>query len=148
VPKEREPYVQGPIPTWRGPIKDAQGNWITSHVINQDIIAWVGQGTIADRGREHLGASDVGITMIRKRFFDELAAVSKGAEPKGIIRNANVARRVDLPNMERARCVDGVTLKEFDNIPVLKVRLTGFRWQYGQPAEVRRAFEQAIGIGS
>jgi 5,5'-dehydrodivanillate O-demethylase len=148
VPKEQEPYVQGPIPTWHGPIKDAQGNWITSHVINQDIIAWVGQGTIADRSQEHLGASDVGITMIRKRFFDEIAAVAKGAEPKGIIRNSNVAKCVELPNMERARCVDGVMLKEFENIPVLKARLTGFRWQYGQPAEVRRAFEQAIGIGS
>jgi 5,5'-dehydrodivanillate O-demethylase oxygenase subunit len=86
--------------------------------------------------------------MIRKRFFEELAAVAKGAEPKGIIRNSNVAKCVELPNMERARCVDGVMLKEFEDVPVLKARLTGFRWQYGQPAEVRRAFEQAIGIGS
>jgi hypothetical protein len=50
--------------------------------------------------------------------------------------------------MERARCVDGVSLEEFDNIPILKARLTGFRWQYGQPAEVRHAFEQALGIDS
>jgi 5,5'-dehydrodivanillate O-demethylase len=148
VPRGREPYVQGKVPTWHGPVKDAQGNWITSHVINQDIIGWVGQGVIADRSRENLGASDVGITMMRKRFFDELAAVANGAEPKGILRSANEARCVELPNMERARCVDGVTLAEFANFPVLKARLEGFRWQYGQPEEVRRAFEQAIGIGS
>jgi len=86
--------------------------------------------------------------MIRKRFLDELAAMAKGAEPKGIIRNSNVARCVELPNMERARCVEGVTLEEFDTIPILKARLQGFRWQYGQPPEVRRAFEQAIGITS
>jgi 5,5'-dehydrodivanillate O-demethylase len=146
VPKGREPYEQGAIPTWYGPIKDAQGNWISSHVINQDIIAWVGQGEIADRSKEHLGASDVGISMIRGRFFEELSAVAAGAEPKGIIRNSNVAKCVALPNMERARCVDGVTLAEFETIPVLKARLTGFRWQYGQPPEVRRAFEEAIGI--
>jgi 5,5'-dehydrodivanillate O-demethylase oxygenase subunit len=147
VPREREPYVQGPIPTWHGPIKDAHGHWISSHVINQDIIAWVGQGTIADRGKEHLGASDVGIVMMRKRFLDELAAVAKGAEPKGIIRDPNVARCVELPNMEHARCVEGVTAKDFETIPILKARLQGFRWQYGQPPEVRRAFEAAIGIG-
>jgi 5,5'-dehydrodivanillate O-demethylase len=146
VPREREPYVQGPIPTWHGPIKDAQGRWISSHVINQDIIAWVGQGTIADRAKENLGASDVGITMIRKRFFDELKALAQGHEPKGIIRNSNVARCIELPNMERKRCVEGITLKEFETIPVLKARLQGFRWQYGQPPEVRRAFEEAIGI--
>jgi len=146
VPRGREPYVQGPIPTWYGPVKDSQGNWISSHVINQDIIGWVGQGVIADRSHENLGASDVGITMMRKRFFDELAAVARGAEPKGTLRSANQARCVELPNMERARCVDGVTLAEFANIPVLKARLEGFRWQYGQPEAVRRAFAQAIGI--
>jgi 5,5'-dehydrodivanillate O-demethylase oxygenase subunit len=146
VPKEREPYVQGPIPTWHGPIRDGEGRLISSHVINQDIIAWIGQGVIADRSRENLGASDLGIAMIRKRFFEELDAVKAGAEPKGIIRNSNVARCVELPNMERARCVEGVSLKDFETIPILKARLKGFRWQYGQPPEVRRAFEAAIGI--
>ena len=86
--------------------------------------------------------------MIRKRFFEELAALARGAEPKGIIRNSKFARGVELPNMERERCVEGVTLKEFETIPILRARLRGFRWQYGQPPEVRRAFEQAIGIGS
>ena len=70
----------------------------------------------------------------------------KGFEPKGIIRNSNAARCVALPNMERQRCVEGVTLKDFETIPILQARLQGFRWQYGQPPEVRRAFEQAIGI--
>ena len=58
VPKERDPYVQKRVPTWRSPIKDAAGRWITSHVINQDIVAWVGQGGIADRTRENLRSSD------------------------------------------------------------------------------------------
>ena len=60
VPKESEPYEQNTIPAWWGPIKDADGRWITSHVMNQDFVAWVGQGTIADRTKEHLGASDKG----------------------------------------------------------------------------------------
>jgi len=66
------------------PIKDENGRWISSHVINQDIIAWVGQGRIADRTKETLGASDLGIAMMRKRLFDELDAVARGAEPKAV----------------------------------------------------------------
>src|SRR5207248_352624 len=42
VPKGREPYVQGKVPAWQSPIRDENGRWISSHVINQDIIAWVG----------------------------------------------------------------------------------------------------------
>ena len=52
----------------------------TSRVINQDInhdiVARVGQGTIAARSRERLGASDCGITMLRRRFFAELTPSS------------------------------------------------------------------------
>ena len=92
VPKGREPYVQDKVPTWVSPIKDANGRWISSHVINQDIIAWVGQGTIADRTKENLGASDLGIAMMRKRLFEELDAVARGDEPKGTVRSANVAQ--------------------------------------------------------
>jgi 5,5'-dehydrodivanillate O-demethylase len=146
VPKGKEPYVQGKVPTWYGPIKDEEGRWISSHVINQDIVAWVGQGRIADRSKENLGASDLGIAMMRKRYFEEIDAVQKGREPKGVIRNPDAGRFVELPNMERERCVDGVALEEFKNYPVLKARLTGFRWQYGQPPEIRRAFERAIGL--
>jgi 5,5'-dehydrodivanillate O-demethylase len=147
VPKGREPYVQDKVPTWISPIKDASGRWISSHVINQDIIAWVGQGTIADRTKETLGASDLGIAMMRKRFFDELDAVAKGAEPKATLRNANVASSIELPNITRKTSVEGITLAEHENYPLLKVRLKGFRHCAGQPAEVRKAFEQAMGIG-
>jgi 5,5'-dehydrodivanillate O-demethylase len=128
------------------PIKDGAGRWITSHVINQDIIAWVGQGRIADRSRENLGASDLGIAMIRKRLFDELAAVARGSDPKGIIRNPNVASRVELPFFNKKESVEGLTLAEHARYPLLKARLKAFRHCYGQPPEVRRAFEQAMGI--
>src|SRR6202012_450226 len=84
VPIEREPYVQDRIPTWHGPIKDAlTGTWITSHVMNQDFVAWLGQGAIADRTQEHLGTSDKGIMMIRRRFFEEMERIAAGGEAKG-----------------------------------------------------------------
>ena len=88
MPQECEPYVQGAIPTWTSPIKrPSTGRRITSHVINQDIVAWVGQGTIADRSRETLGASDRGVTMLRRRFFAELTPSSPDEFEK-IIRTA------------------------------------------------------------
>src|SRR5438105_14956570 len=148
VPKGREPYVQGKVPTWVSPIKDENGHWITSHVINQDIIAWVGQGRIADRTKETLGASDLGIALMRKRLFDELDAVAQGREPKAVIRSSKVARCVELPNITKRTSVEGITLAEHDNYPLLKARLQGFRHCFGQPPEVRRAFEEAMGISS
>ena len=147
VPKGREPYVQDTVPTWTSPIKDASGRWISSHVINQDIIAWVGQGRIADRSKETLGASDLGIAMMRKRFFDELDAVAQGREPKAVVRSSNVAKCIELPNITKQTSTEGIRLEEFPNYPLLNARLKGFRHCFGQPPEVRRAFEQAMGIG-
>ena len=145
VPKGREPYVQEKIPTWVSPIKDQSGRWISSHVINQDILAWVGQGVIADRTKENLRSSDVGITMMRQQFFADLEAVAAGKDPKGVIRNSNVAKCIALPNMMREINTDGIQLQEFQNHPLLKQRLQGFVHHIGQPPEVRRAFEEAMG---
>jgi 5,5'-dehydrodivanillate O-demethylase len=146
VPKGREPYVQGTVPTWVSPIKGEDGRWITSHVINQDIVAWVGQGTIADRTKENIGASDLGIAMIRKRLFDDLDAIARGEEPKAIIRSANLARCVELPYFQKKESVEGIPLADFKKYPLLNLRLTGFRHCYGQPPEVWRAFQEAMGI--
>jgi 5,5'-dehydrodivanillate O-demethylase len=146
VPKGREPYVQDSVPTWVSPIKDDNGRWITSHVINQDIIAWVGQGPIADRTKENIGPSDLGIVMIRKRLFDDLDTIAQGREPKGIVRNPNVARCVELPYFQKRESIEGITLEEFEKYPLLKARLKAFRHCYGQPPEVRHAFEEAMGI--
>jgi 5,5'-dehydrodivanillate O-demethylase len=146
VPKGREPYEQDSVPTWVSPIKDENGRWITSHVINQDIIAWVGQGPIADRSKEHIGASDLGIVMIRKRLFDDLDAIAQGRDPKAIIRNSNVAKCVELPFFQKKESVEGIPLEDYEKYPLLKARLKAFRHCYGQPPEVRRAFEEAMGI--
>ena len=146
VPKGREPFVQTRVPTWRSPIKDANGRWITSHVMNQDFVGWVGQGTIADRTRENLRSSDVGISMMRQRFFAEIEAVQAGRNPKGIVRDAAQARSIALPDMGREINTQGIALEDFHKDPVLRQQLEGFRHLYGQPPEVRRAFAQAMGF--
>lgn len=146
VPKEQEPYVQKRIPHWHGPIKRDDGRWIDSHVINQDIVAWVGQGPVSDRTKETLGASDRGISMIRNRFFEELEAMQAGAEPKGVIRDPQAARLVKLPIAERKRFLDGLPVAEYLKHPYYAKRLRNFPWNAGQPDVVRREFCDAMGI--
>ena len=147
VPKGREPYVQERIPTWTSPIKDTDGRWISSHVINQDIAAWVGQGRIADRTKENLRSSDVGISMMRQRFFAEMEAVAMSRDPMGVIRDPVVAKNVQLPNMMREINTKGLPLEEMTKHPLLGPRLEAFRFHKGQPPDVRRDFENAMGIG-
>ena len=148
VPRDCEPYVQDRIPAWHGPITDpATGRWISSHIMNQDFVAWVGQGTVADRTQEHLGTSDRGILAIRKRYLADLETISRGQDPKAVIRNPEVNHAVPLPVADRRYLIDGVTREELLRHPVLAKHLThGYPFQAGQPEEVREAYEAAMGI--
>ena len=146
VPSERRPYVQGSIPTWHGPLKDTQGQWIDTHVMNQDFRAWVGQGVIADRRREMLGASDRGIVVMRQRFLKELEAVAIGAEPKGLMRDPQRNVKVQLPMMSRERVLGSLRTQDILADPVKKRAYTTFILQAGQPESVRLQFSQAMGI--
>ena len=148
VPRDREPYVQPSIPAWRGPVQDAStGRWITSHVMNQDFIAWIGQGTITDRTREHLGTSDAGIIMMRQRFLKDIEAIGRGEDPKATIRDPAVNRCVTLPIADRKRLVEGVSAEEATRGPIGAGRLaTDYVFQAGQPREVRKAYAAAMGL--
>ena len=146
VPQEMEPFDQGAIPAWRGPIADADGRWITSHVMNQDFVAWVGQGVIADRTQEHLAASDKGILMMRRRFLAELDATAKGAEPKGLIRDPEKNKAVQLPAANRDFYVHGRPKAQMRLHPTVGSPIRAYPFQAGQPEEVRLAFEAAMGF--
>ena len=84
VPGE-EPFEQDTIPCWTAPVADpVTGRWIDTHVMNQDFVAWVGQGVVADRTREHLGESDRGILMMRRKMFEQAEVVREGGEPMAL----------------------------------------------------------------
>jgi 5,5'-dehydrodivanillate O-demethylase len=148
VPKDREPFEQIRIPHWYGPIRDpATGRWIDTHVMNQDFIAWVGQGTIADRTQEHLGHSDRGITLMRQRFFSELESIAAGGEPKGLIRDPVKNELVSLPIVGRDQYLAGMTLEEIVSSPAFnQATPRSYPFQSGQPEDVRRAYEDAMGF--
>jgi 5,5'-dehydrodivanillate O-demethylase len=149
VPKDREPYVQNRIPYWTGPIRDPKtGRWITSHIMTQDFVAWVGQGIVSDRTKEHLGVSDRGVIMIRNRFLSDIEVVAKGGDPKGILRDPARNHCVELPIMYREAFRDGLTREEIARFPDQQANpfaLRPYAFQAGQPEEVRRAYEDAMG---
>jgi 5,5'-dehydrodivanillate O-demethylase len=140
--------VQEKIPAWRGPVKDeATGRWISSHIMNQDFVAWVGQGVIADRTKEHLGSGDRGVILLRQRLLADLEAIQRGEDPKGVIRDAAVNRSLSLPIAERERLTEGMDLETMRKHPILGRELTdGYPFQLGQPAEVRHAYLDAMGV--
>ncbi len=147
VPRDREPYVQEQIPAWHGPVFDAEtGRWISSHVMNQDFVAWMGQGTIADRTREHLGTSDTGIIMMRQRFLRDIEGLARGEDPKAVTRDAEVNRCIPLPIADRKNLTEGQTIEQIEKHPLAGGQLKDYIFQAGQPAEVRKAYAEAMGI--
>lgn len=145
VPTESEPYIQDRIPTWYAPTVDLDGDWITSHVSNQDIVAWISQGRIADRTQEKLGASDRGVVALRRQFFDDLDAIEKGKDPKGIIRDPRLNNRIVLPCVSREDMIKGLPKAQMLEHPILGPFMRDFFLLAGQPKEVKDAFEQAMG---
>lgn len=145
VPTEAEPYRQAEIPAWRGPLKDEHGEWINTHILNQDFLTWAGQGTITDRSRESLGASDKGIAMFRLRLMNDLTAIAEGKDPKGVIRNAACNRQLLLPSAVREEMIHGLSAADMARNPHLGPFLVDFFLQAGQPEAVRAEFERAIG---
>jgi 5,5'-dehydrodivanillate O-demethylase len=149
VPKEREPYVQAHIPAWHSPLTDPRtGRLITSHIMQQDFVGWMGQGTIADRTQEHLGRSDRGIVMLRKRFLADLDAIEAGGEPKAIVRDPAVNCCIALPVIDRDALTNGQPLETVRGYHAGRIKTYGDTFPYlaGQPDAVRRAFEDAMGF--
>jgi 5,5'-dehydrodivanillate O-demethylase len=138
--------VQTTIPSWEGPIRDPRtGRWVSSHIMNQDFIAWVGQGTIADRTQEHLAASDRGIILMRKRFLDDMDRIERGEDPKAIVRDPLHNECIELPIIDRHLYTEGLPLDEMLGDPAFDPH-RGYPFQVGQPEAVRRAFMDAMGL--
>jgi 5,5'-dehydrodivanillate O-demethylase len=146
VPHEREPYVQTRIPTWESPVVDPiTGRFVDTHIGSQDFIAWVGQGEIADRTMEHLGLSDRGIILMRKRFFDDLKRIERGEDPSGLIRDPAKNTCIPLPIASRDFLMNGVPLAEMLEDPSLDPR-GGFSSFAGQPPGVFQEYLEAMGL--
>jgi 5,5'-dehydrodivanillate O-demethylase len=86
---------QPSVPDYQIPVWGADGRHRVDYVEGQDIMAWVTQGAITDRTVEHLGRSDIGVTMLRRMFKEQMARVARGEDPLGVYRDYR--SRIDLP---------------------------------------------------
>jgi 5,5'-dehydrodivanillate O-demethylase len=101
--------------------------------MNQDFVAWVGQGPIADRTKEHLGESDRGIILFRRRMLEEAAVVARGGDPKAVIRDPAKNVKLALPRVRQGRGAPmGVTPD----------RPRPMLWHAGQPREIAEEIER------
>lgn len=155
VPAESRPYVQDEIPHWYATMVGEDGRMLTTHVINQDTVAWAGQGAVTDRENEHLGNSDAGVIRLRHQLLDDLDAVARGEDPMGVIRDPEKNVRISWPDDRRADITAAVPRSQWWEAKVRAAKLNGLRaeddyfiFYAGQPPHVRAAYEAAMGISA
>jgi len=91
-------------PTEPGVYKLEDDGWWTVSSQDQDRMVQEQQGAVADRSREHLGASDRGIIMLREMIRESIEAVAEGRDPHAVIRDpaANYVIEIDASMAELA----------------------------------------------
>lgn len=91
--------------------------------------------------------SDKGVAMIRQRLFDDMDRIEKGEEPLAIVRDPAVNECIELPIINKKGISSGMALADIENPkgpqPNSPKR---FPFLAGQPAEVRAAYEDAMGF--
>ena len=96
APGSEVPRRQERVPYRYVPLKDDQGGYVTNVLFNQDYMAWMTQGEIADRTLEKLGESDRGIILFRKMLQEQMAIAEDGGDPMNVFRSEEAARNVHI----------------------------------------------------
>ena len=89
------------------PLFQEDGRFFTGITFNQDYMAWVTQGPIAERNLEVLGQSDVGIIFFRKQLKQQMAVIADGGEPMCTFREAHDAIELPLEKVKHGNKADG-----------------------------------------
>jgi 5,5'-dehydrodivanillate O-demethylase oxygenase subunit len=103
--------AQDRVPWFEMPVRDAAGEYLLDTINGQDVMAWETQGAVTDRSREHLGASDQGITLLRRMYREQIEKVSRGEDPLGVIRDPARNSVLELP-MEKKLGLQGMPRME------------------------------------
>ena len=90
APQERVPY-------YHVPLYGDDGRLIISIQFNQDYMAWITQGPLADRTKEKLGESDKGVILFRRMLKQQMEIVQDGGEPMNVIHEGSGAAFPELP---------------------------------------------------
>jgi 5,5'-dehydrodivanillate O-demethylase len=76
-----------PIAVKHSQLFNGEGKIVADNVPSQDMTAWVGQGPVSDRTREHLATSDRGVALYHKMLMDQADRVARGEEPMALVRD-------------------------------------------------------------
>jgi 5,5'-dehydrodivanillate O-demethylase len=76
-----------PLAVHRASLFEPDGTIVADSIPKQDMTAWVAQGPVSQRHREHLGASDLGVILYHKMLEEEMEKVERGEEPMAVIRD-------------------------------------------------------------
>ncbi len=79
------------------PLYEPDGRFFTGITFNQDYMCWVTQGAIAQRDKEMLGESDVGLILFRKMVEQQAQIVEDGGDPINTFRDPAIAGYIELP---------------------------------------------------
>ena len=105
-----EAPVQPRTPYRYVPLFNEKSEPIIDLTFNQDYLAWISQGEIAERDQERLGESDVGIIKYRKLLKQQIDLVLDGGEPMNVFREPAPGGSIELP-MERVKFGDRTYLE-------------------------------------
>ncbi|MEK7216093.1 MAG: Rieske 2Fe-2S domain-containing protein, partial [Chloroflexota bacterium] len=94
---------QTSVPVYDIPFREPSGGFLTDFIIGQDMFAWVSQGAVTDREREHLGQSDIGVIMYRELLKAQLEVGARGEDPMEVYRDPAQNRCIVLPQEEALR---------------------------------------------
>ena len=97
-PSKIPEHLKGTVHLYDVPLYGADGEFLVETVDNQDMMAWVTQGAIADRTLENLGSTDQGIALYRRMLRREVQKVANGEDPMGTLRDPTQNEVIDLPN--------------------------------------------------
>jgi 5,5'-dehydrodivanillate O-demethylase len=95
-PPEVEVPEQEYVPYVAVPLQEEDGEYILDNVLSQDMVAWYGQGAIADRTQEHLGVSDACVIAYRKMLKEQIQIVQDGGDPINTFRDPATIERPEL----------------------------------------------------
>jgi 5,5'-dehydrodivanillate O-demethylase len=94
-------HLRSRVHVYDVPFLDEQGEFIMDNVDGQDMMAWITQGTVADRSRENLASSDKGVAIYRRVLRREMKKVQQGLDPMGTVRDPAQNLCIDLPNEKK-----------------------------------------------
>ena len=88
APDQIKAPQQDVIPWYEVPLFDDKGKPLLDFVLAQDAHAWISQGPVTDRTRQHLGRTDVPIIFMRQQFEEQMLLVEDGGEPMNVFRDS------------------------------------------------------------